>query len=313
MEPIEYKTIAQADSLARMLEQLNELGAQGWEVLCPGKREDGHRNGRARGAPARGAAPQTAQGVVAVAQDARQVGGPPLRPGCAAGRHVIRLAAAPPLTAGRSCAPCRNAVMTGPTSCALSSRARCPPPFTSVQPRRWDQPRHYPVVHVRCHRVVVPAQEQRVMPDQRQVRQAGPPGHGRHAEPPGPPAVRLGHGQARGQFRLRPHLPAEHGARTAGEPVGMIAARVHHVQQRRRTAGHGHARRTRWTPGPACRPARGGTGPSAGRPRRRTRPPGHGRTSRPADPERPRRYRPGPASTSARTAPRRSRRPAGRR
>ena len=34
MEPIEYKTVAQADSLARMLEQLNELGAQGWEVCA---------------------------------------------------------------------------------------------------------------------------------------------------------------------------------------------------------------------------------------------------------------------------------------
>jgi hypothetical protein len=32
VEPIEYKTIARADDLARMVEQLNELGAQGWEV-----------------------------------------------------------------------------------------------------------------------------------------------------------------------------------------------------------------------------------------------------------------------------------------
>ena len=34
MEPIEYKTVAQADSLAGMLDQLNELGAQGWEVCA---------------------------------------------------------------------------------------------------------------------------------------------------------------------------------------------------------------------------------------------------------------------------------------
>ncbi|MGH3275837.1 MAG: hypothetical protein ACRDNZ_16125 [Streptosporangiaceae bacterium] len=32
MEPIEYKTMVRADDLARMVEQLNELGAQGWEV-----------------------------------------------------------------------------------------------------------------------------------------------------------------------------------------------------------------------------------------------------------------------------------------
>jgi hypothetical protein len=34
VEPIEYRTIAQADSLTRMLEELNELGAQGWEVCA---------------------------------------------------------------------------------------------------------------------------------------------------------------------------------------------------------------------------------------------------------------------------------------
>jgi len=34
VEPIEYKTVAQADSLAGMLDQLNELGAQGWEVCA---------------------------------------------------------------------------------------------------------------------------------------------------------------------------------------------------------------------------------------------------------------------------------------
>jgi hypothetical protein len=32
MEPIEYKTVVRADDVARMVEQLNELGAQGWEV-----------------------------------------------------------------------------------------------------------------------------------------------------------------------------------------------------------------------------------------------------------------------------------------
>jgi len=32
VEPIEYKTIVRAADVARMVEQLNELGAQGWEV-----------------------------------------------------------------------------------------------------------------------------------------------------------------------------------------------------------------------------------------------------------------------------------------
>lgn len=34
VEPIEYKTITWAEDIARMLEQLNELGAQGWEVCA---------------------------------------------------------------------------------------------------------------------------------------------------------------------------------------------------------------------------------------------------------------------------------------
>lgn len=36
MEPIEYETVAWADDAARMLKQLNELGAQGWEVCAQG-------------------------------------------------------------------------------------------------------------------------------------------------------------------------------------------------------------------------------------------------------------------------------------
>ena len=32
MEPIEYKTIVRADDIPHLVEQLNELGAQGWEV-----------------------------------------------------------------------------------------------------------------------------------------------------------------------------------------------------------------------------------------------------------------------------------------
>jgi hypothetical protein len=32
VEPIEYKTIVRADDIAHMVEQLNDLGAQGWEV-----------------------------------------------------------------------------------------------------------------------------------------------------------------------------------------------------------------------------------------------------------------------------------------
>jgi len=34
MEPIEYKTMAWADDAARMLTQLSELGAEGWEVCA---------------------------------------------------------------------------------------------------------------------------------------------------------------------------------------------------------------------------------------------------------------------------------------
>jgi hypothetical protein len=34
METIEYRTMACADDAARMLEQLNEFGAQGWEVCA---------------------------------------------------------------------------------------------------------------------------------------------------------------------------------------------------------------------------------------------------------------------------------------
>ena len=33
-------------------------------------------------------------------------------------------------SSARSCPRCRNEVITGPTSCALSSRTRCPPPLT---------------------------------------------------------------------------------------------------------------------------------------------------------------------------------------
>lgn len=42
MEPFEYKTMAwAADDVARMLEQLNELGAQGWEVCAQGNARTG--------------------------------------------------------------------------------------------------------------------------------------------------------------------------------------------------------------------------------------------------------------------------------
>jgi hypothetical protein len=34
MQAIEYKTMAYADDVARMVKQLNELGAQGWEVCA---------------------------------------------------------------------------------------------------------------------------------------------------------------------------------------------------------------------------------------------------------------------------------------
>jgi hypothetical protein len=34
MQAIEYKTMACADDVARMVKQLNELGAQGWEVCA---------------------------------------------------------------------------------------------------------------------------------------------------------------------------------------------------------------------------------------------------------------------------------------
>ena len=42
VEPFEYKTMAwTADDVARMLEQLNELGTQGWEVCAQGSTRAG--------------------------------------------------------------------------------------------------------------------------------------------------------------------------------------------------------------------------------------------------------------------------------
>lgn len=42
MEPFEYKTMTwTADDVARMLQQLNELGAQGWEVCAQGSTRTG--------------------------------------------------------------------------------------------------------------------------------------------------------------------------------------------------------------------------------------------------------------------------------
>ncbi len=42
MEPFEYKTMAwTTDDTARMLAQLNELGAQGWEVCAQGNARTG--------------------------------------------------------------------------------------------------------------------------------------------------------------------------------------------------------------------------------------------------------------------------------
>lgn len=44
MEPFEYKTMTwTADDVARMLEQLNELGTQGWEVCAQGSTRTGGR------------------------------------------------------------------------------------------------------------------------------------------------------------------------------------------------------------------------------------------------------------------------------
>lgn len=42
VEPFEYKTMTwNSDDVARMLEQLNELGAQGWEVCAQGNARTG--------------------------------------------------------------------------------------------------------------------------------------------------------------------------------------------------------------------------------------------------------------------------------
>ena len=43
MEPIEYKTMACTDDAARMLEQLNELGAHGWEVCAEANARTGSK------------------------------------------------------------------------------------------------------------------------------------------------------------------------------------------------------------------------------------------------------------------------------
>jgi hypothetical protein len=41
MEPVEYKTMAWTDDAAQMLRQLNEFGAQGWEVCAQGDARTG--------------------------------------------------------------------------------------------------------------------------------------------------------------------------------------------------------------------------------------------------------------------------------
>ena len=41
MEPIEYTTMAWDDDVARMIRQLNEVGAQGWEVCAQLHRKTG--------------------------------------------------------------------------------------------------------------------------------------------------------------------------------------------------------------------------------------------------------------------------------
>lgn len=41
MEPIEYKTMAWTDDAARLLQQLNKLGAEGWEVCAQGNARTG--------------------------------------------------------------------------------------------------------------------------------------------------------------------------------------------------------------------------------------------------------------------------------
>jgi hypothetical protein len=43
VEPIEYKTIACADDATRMLEQLNKLGSQGWEVCAEANARTGRK------------------------------------------------------------------------------------------------------------------------------------------------------------------------------------------------------------------------------------------------------------------------------
>jgi hypothetical protein len=42
MEPIGYQTMDWADDAARMLTQLNQLGAQGWEVCAQGHARTGN-------------------------------------------------------------------------------------------------------------------------------------------------------------------------------------------------------------------------------------------------------------------------------
>jgi hypothetical protein len=45
VEPIEYKTVVRADDIESMVEQLNELGAQGWEVCDHVNRRMAHEVG----------------------------------------------------------------------------------------------------------------------------------------------------------------------------------------------------------------------------------------------------------------------------
>ena len=87
---------------------------------------------------AREALPWSAGGAQHLAQggerpSAQRLGrpGPGPTPGelIAAGRSIAGESHAA-FSSARSCPRCRNEVITGPTSCALSSRTRCPPPLT---------------------------------------------------------------------------------------------------------------------------------------------------------------------------------------
>ena len=171
---------------------------------------------------------------------------------------------------GRSVVRVRNPVMMGTTSAALSRSSRWPPPSTTS--------RRASGIRQAMSRALTSGTIGSSSPWTTSVGCVRRCSHGRLLQPV-VPASR--YSQAFGA-RGRPQVPAAHqlrAARAAGRrrccPASLLELGEVGVgrgsaepQQDVRPAGHARWCRARWTPGPAGRPARGGTGPAPGpRPR----------------------------------------------